>query len=354
MSRCARLPFRVVALAGLALVPCAARAQVFVLDPASPSLSAVPAASSDLLTPAGLPPAPPPPALAISAATLGLLPGDVIDAISYGDDGAVGGTLYFSVTRPSVGFFPGPMPPDAFTEVAAVPPGTQPESSGDLFASFDPACAAPGFNSQVLDGNGMALLVPSCYTGLGIGLAEGLALPGPPLNDDLSAFDWGPPGRYPMSCIAFSLAPGSPTLTAGTNPNLLGGGEPGDLLVSCPGAPFFMFHSAAALGLVSGGPGCAPPACDDVDALSVSFVGGGTVLFSLAPGSPSFGACPWSPADVLGGGVPPFAPCAPPFAPAALLALAAGDDVDALEVATNACSVAVAGDAPDFDGIGPL
>jgi hypothetical protein len=113
----------------------------------------------------------------------------------------------------------------------------------------------------------------------------------------------------------------------------------------------FVFTGAAALGLISGGPGCAPPACDDVDALSISFPSGGTVMFSISPGSPSIGACGYTTGDVLGGVVPPIGGCAAPFLPAGALGLAAGDDVNALESYANACPIAPGADVP-FDGDG--
>jgi hypothetical protein len=76
--------------------------------------------------------------------------------------------------------------------------------------------------------------------------------------------------------------------------------------------------------------------CDDIDALSLSF-GGGTIMFSLAPGSPTLTGFGLSAADVFGGpmgfgGVPP----APVVAPAALLGLAAAtDNIDTLESTVN-------------------
>src|SRR5438093_172359 len=84
--------------------------------------------------------------------------------------------------------------------------------------------------------------------------AELLTPSGPPLNDNIKAFDWAYPGKWYLSCVGFSLVPGSFTLT-GLNPLLPAGAEPGDILVSCPGPPgsppaLFVFATAAALGLV--------------------------------------------------------------------------------------------------------
>ena len=358
-TRSAEFPIGVL-FASWLLAPALAGAQTFAYDPLSGSLPLIPAASSDLLRPTTfIIPSPPPGAVGITAADLGLLPGDVIDAISFGNDGPPGSTLTFSVTRASVGVA-GPFTPNVFSEVTAVAPGFQPQAAGDLFTAIDPACGVfPPFNTQVLDGDGLPLAPPpTCYTGLGMGPAELNPLPPPPFNDDVSAFDWSAPGVFPLAGgVGFSLRAGSPTLTPGTNPLLPLGAEPGDLLAAFPGFPPFppvlsVFTGAAALGLISGGPGCAPPACDDMDALSLSFPAGGSVLLSVTPASPSIGACGWSAADVIGGGAPPFPPCSAALLPAAAIGLApATDDVDALESFANPCPVAPGGD-PDGDGFG--
>jgi hypothetical protein len=95
---------------------------------------------------------------------------------------------------------------------------------------------------------------------------------------------------------------------------------------------------AAGLGLISGGPGCAPPACDDIDALSFP----GAPFFSLAPGSPT----PAPPGDVL-------APGPVPALVAGALGLLPAENVNALELPpANACPIFPAADAPDFDGVG--
>ena len=342
--------FAAVAVALGALAPTRAAAQTFALDGQSASLAALSAGPNSLLTPSGPLSAPPPPAIGLSAATLGLMTGDAIDAITFGTDGAPGGTLYFSVSRSTVGAGAGPKPPDVSTEVVGVPAGTQPEAADDIFATLDPACAATPFNSQILDGNGAALGPHTCYPGLGLGLVEGQTLPGPPMNDDIKAFSWSYPGMWNIVCIGFSLKAGSPTLL-GQNPLLPSGAGPADVLASCPapgmppvGPPSLLIvYTAATLGLGVG---------DDIDALSISNPAGGTVLFSLAPGSPSLGVCGYSPAAIIGGGVPPFAPCPPVFLPAAGLGLVPGDDVDALTITTNACPVAPSADVPaDGDGV---
>ena len=259
-----------------------------------------------------------------------------------------GPTIYFTVSRGSVSAA-GPTPPNVFSQATGVPPGLQPQASGDVFVFGDPACPTPpGTHTQVLDGNGVPSGPLGCYGGFGLGLTEGLAVPPPPANDAIADFDWGYPGRALTSCFAISLKAGSPTLTPGTNPLLLSGAEPGDILAVCPGPPTGMgvFVPAAALGLVSGGPGCAPPACDDVDALAL---GASSLLFSLAPASPSLGIIPAGTADILAGlsGSP-----APIAFPAASFGLGPADDVKGLERLGNACPVApFSVTDPDGDGV---
>ncbi len=332
----------------LALAPTRSSAQSFVLDPTSASLPGIPATSGDILTPLGPLPAAPPPLVGLTAAQLGLLPGDVVDALSYMDDGPPGSTIYFSVDRASVGAgLVGP--PDVTGEsVFFVPPGIQGEAASDIFATNDPVCAPPGFNHQILDGNGLLLGPPSVcgYGGgapPGLGLTELLPLPPPPFNDDISAFEWGLPGRAYLFCALFSLAPGSPTLTPGANPQQPAGGEPGDIFFACPSPPaaYGIAFPAGALGLVAGGPGCAPPVCDDIDAFS-----GGFLLFSLSPASPSVIGPPFlSPADIV-------APGLAIFLPSGALGLVPMDNVNALEAVTNPCPIPPGADPPDFDGVG--
>ncbi len=340
--RRAVIAFSVSLAAGL---PARADALTFVLDPSSSSLTAIPATAGDLLRPPGLPVVGPtlPAVVARNAAALNLLPGDVIDALSYFDDAGAAHTIYFTVSRGSTGIA-GPVTPDVFSEVANVGPGVQSDQSADIFSANDPACGlAPGVNTQVVDGNGLTPLAPLlCYGGFGIGLAEALGSPPPPANDHIGDFDWGAVGRGLVFPTLFSLKAGSPSLVPGTNPRLPGGAEPGDVLITSP-APIStinVFTSAASLGLISGGPGCAPPACDDVDALSY----GGATLFSLAPGSPTLAIGPTSPADVFMEGPAP----APVAISHATLGLAAGDDVTGLESLLNSCP-ATPGSPSDVD-----
>lgn len=354
---------RITAFVALALAACAvtsstASAQSFNLDPLSASQVAIPATSGDILVPsAAIPPsAPPPPTVGLTAAQLGLLPGDVIDGLSFFDDAFPGplATMYFSVDRTS----PGPgliAPPDVTGEnVAFVPGGTQAQAASDLFETNDGACMPLGFHTQILDGDG-GLIGPPSVCGFGGGAPWGLGLaemvpfgppPPPPFTDDLSNFDWGVPGRGRLFCIGLSLAPGSPTLTPGANALLLAGAEPADVIFSCPGAApastplLFPGPTALAMGLVSGGPGCAPPACDDIDALS-------GMNFSLSPTSPSVTGPPFfSAADVIG-----FGPAV--VLSAGALGLTPLDNVNALEAtAITACPLFAGADPPDGDGVG--
>lgn len=354
-----RSPWRIAiaALCGAAMLvqPTRVGAQTFALDPASASLPGIPASSADLLMPGVAPvPGPVPPAVVgLGLGALGLLPGDVIDAYMVPDDGPAFSTLYFTVSRGSVAAL-GPFAPDVFSEATPPPVGFQPQASGDIFSTFDPTCGVPpGTHTQVLDGDGVPLGPFSCYLGFGLGLTEVLPVPPtpPPLADQIADFDWSAPGRARLFCAYLSLAPGSPTLTAGANPNLLAGGEPGDILVSCPSflpdPPLFLgvAITATANGLVSGGPGCAPPACDDIDAIS----GFGNPIFSLAPGSPTLGIILGSsPADLFAmfSGSPPAT-----FLPAGALGLALGDDVKGIEQIANPCPVPP-GSPPDPEGDG--
>lgn len=85
-----RFALCLVAAVGVALASASRiAAQTYALDPMSFSLPGIPATSADLLIP-GAAPAPgpvPAPMVGMGMATLGLLPGDVIDAFMIADDG---------------------------------------------------------------------------------------------------------------------------------------------------------------------------------------------------------------------------------------------------------------------------
>jgi hypothetical protein len=178
----------------------AATAQTITLDPLSPTLGGLSASSADLLVPVPAPPLVAGQVIGMSAAQLLLLPGDVINGITDGNDAnpLSAGALQFSVARPSFAAA-GAATPDVFSEATGVAPGIQPEAAGDVFVTFDFVCPATAFpggaHTQMLDGDGVGLASPlTCYNGFGLGLLEAQALPGPPLNDNLTDFDWGLPG----------------------------------------------------------------------------------------------------------------------------------------------------------------
>jgi hypothetical protein len=207
-------------------------------------------------------------------------PQDDIDGLSFGHDFASGtAPIFFSVGPGSTG-----AAGSAVAQQAACSP---PEPQADEFSSL-----RSGTNTLVLDGDGQT---NSCPTAFGLGLTER------PNSDNLDAITGLPPSAVDTNGdglldapIYFSLAPGSPTLTAL-------GRSPADILwtigLGTPG----VYASAAQFGLQS---------ADDVDGLCVSHPGEGAVydaandkvLFSLAPGSPTLAALGASPADVLAPG----------------------------------------------------
>ncbi len=246
--------------AGLALGPVGlagaapAAAPSFGLDAASPSLGPLGAAPGEVLAPA-VPPAPgpglPPPLRRISLAELGLLPGDVPTALSFGRDALSGGILHFSVDRSADGV-PGLFPPDVATERAS-------GAAGDVYRSF-----FPPNHTIVLDGDGSGGLV-------GLGLDES----GP--IDAIRGLDLCPAGAADPDGdgvldlpLYLTLGPGSPTLAA------LGAGAE-DVLRSQVGGSggATLWLAGASLGLVPG---------DAIDALASDGV---SVRFSLAAGSPT-------------------------------------------------------------------
>ena len=89
----------------------------FALDAISPTLSAFGANPGELLQPAA-PPAPghlAPPSLALGLAELGLVAGDVPNAVSFGVDALPSGVVHFAVGRSTSGFA-GLFPPDVESE----------------------------------------------------------------------------------------------------------------------------------------------------------------------------------------------------------------------------------------------
>jgi len=231
------------------------------------------------------------------AAFLGLGAGDVVDALSFNE-----------------GPPPPPFPP--FGAVAlrfSVAPGA---AGPGLPGAPDPAAIyrSAGGGTAVLDISSAAL-----------GLAAG---------DDVSGFENLDTPVPSPDAIFFSLAPGSPSLGA-----LF---APGDIFLVLPGGGAFgLFINAESLGLCTVRSGCG--ADDNLDAVVVNtdaWVGvgmlppviqvGGGLLFSVGPGVIGPGLPAGTlPGDVLlslGGGASAL------YAGAAALGLAAGDDLDALEI----------------------
>src|SRR5262249_1807341 len=267
----------------------------------------------------------PAPVIGIPAAALGLVPGDVISSISYGllaPAPAPGLEVLFSVDPASVGV--PALPPPANVSCEAAGGQAQP----DVFLSFPFGPPAPP-NVLALDGNGFADSPCGPPPVPGLGLIE-------PAGDDLVSLELCPAsfvftGAVLTRPVFFTLAPGSPTLIAigATSADILIEGPPGFL-------PPAILVPAVVLGLGAGIPGCGAPICDQIDALDMN---GGFGLFSLAPGSPSIGACGYSPADVLIGPAPL---CGGLFIPAIVLGLLPGDNIDALAVNFDADSDFVA------------
>jgi len=228
------------------------------LDAASPTGATIGASAGEVLNPPN-PPVPgpglPPPLRSFPLAALGLVPGDVPRAVSFGFDALPSGILHFAVDRGSVGIA-GLFPPDVASERSS-------GAAGDVYRSFFPPS-----HTLVLDGDGVGHSPPR--PGLGLDEAGGAI-------DDLVGLELCGPGSVDPDLdgvldapIHFALAPGSPTLAQ------LGAG-PQDVLVSRVGASGdpLPWRSGASLGLVPG---------DAIDALATD---GFAVHFSLAPGSPS-------------------------------------------------------------------
>jgi hypothetical protein len=179
------------------------------------------------------------PRVVFRAESLGLMPGDDIDGLSFGREPMYTGGNYlveFSVDRTATGA--------AGTAVAIqTTAATGSEASADIFDSFFPPGAPPlfgGTNSQVWDGNGSsAPLLHLRDVPLDL-----------PLNDQVDALE-GPSQFVDTNNdgvrdqrVYFSLAPGSPTLG-------LIGATPADIL-ACPPpscAVPAVFITGAALGL---------------------------------------------------------------------------------------------------------
>jgi hypothetical protein len=262
-----------------------------------------------------------PTVLRIPAASLGLVGGDDLDGLSYGLEYIAEDTdVRFSVAHAAAG-----VPGSAVaTEAAKAPP----EAHGDEFA-VSPPLPVGGSNIQVLDETGntappFPLLISDDVDALADQPASFVDTDGDTVPDA------GKP-------VYFSLAPGSPTLAAI-------GATPADILVNkVPPAPPAVFLTRAALGLVPG---------DDIDdfCLDAATL---TVLFSLAPGSPTLVAVGASPSDLFLVRAPPIAPPPPVLFPAASLGLLATDDLNALKCIRSIPPVGGIAELPDVAGPSP-
>lgn len=159
--------------------------------------------AGDLLTEGT--PFPAAPVVAIGAGAIGLVAGDEIDALSFGDDVAIAGfhVLVFSVDPAAVGVLGTGVD---FEVTADTPLGAFPAACGDLFIQ------APG-NTNALSPAGLGYRTGT-LTGDEHNARWGSPNPIAGPADDLDAFDFSPPVADPINGIFFSLAPGSPTLAA--------------------------------------------------------------------------------------------------------------------------------------------
>ncbi len=262
-----------------------------------PSFSVAPGGTSGL-DPATIFDVPTAPRFLSSA--LGLQAGDDVDGIAFGVDYI----RYNSDVRFSVDPLASGSPGSAVAAEAAKMPA---EAHGDEFA-VSPHLPFGGSNVQIMDETGdtappFPLLLPL---------------------DDLDALTEHPTtlsdldkDGAPDMALYFSLSAGSPSL--GTL-----SASPADILFSSFGLPPIILYTQANLGLVPG---------DDVDAfcLDITNPSSPTILFSLAPGSPTIALTSGSPATLYGGATIPLSSPPPIFAPAVLLGLEDTDNLNALK-----------------------
>ena len=223
--------------------------------------------------------APGPPVIAIGGAVLGLVAGDHIDALSFGDDTPLMSEhrIVFSVDANSIGR-PGSGVPFEFHVDSAPCAGSAPvpaAACGDIFIQ------SPVGGSHILAPSGFG------YRPGGVAAGDecyakwaGGNFPPPGAADDLNAFDYTAPTD--AAGIYFSLAPGSPTLAAIA-------ATPGDILYSDLSA------AAPVIATLGGGAGSATAAnlgiaLSDLDALSLvgttgSVGGGGGVIATGSVGA---------------------------------------------------------------------
>ena len=202
-------------------------------------------------------------------------------------------------------------------------PGLSPEPESDVFRSV-----LAGTNQLLFDGNGP---VGACQPAFPLGLLESIAM-----RDELDAFvAWDPSfvdrngDGVPESPVYFSLDAASPSLATL-------GFTAGDILRTSNADTPTLYASHEQLGL---------NASDDVDGLCLIESGDGvysasdTLLFSLAPGSPTLAAIGAGAGDMIGAGSPPVVAYG-----AATLGLRQTDDIDAASCAGLAAITGGSGD----------
>lgn len=202
---------------------------------------------------------------------LGLQPGDDVNSFSWGQDELTTNThIYYSVDTFATGL---PATPVAAQAVAG-------EAAADIFSA--PGLAPISFAlGLAADGDGLPATSPPAT-----GLAE------PPVGDELDALASCDAGSRLGQPAFFTLTPFSPTILSClvTVPASAAFGPArcataSDVLVSNfgSGALPAVWIRAEVIGLT--------PTADVIDALVYRF-GGGNLVFSLAPGSPTLGGGP--------------------------------------------------------------
>ncbi|MCE7988284.1 MAG: hypothetical protein DYG89_44565 [Caldilinea sp. CFX5] len=244
--------------------------------------------------------------LLIPCANLGLLCEDTttgavddITALSYGNDFAPDGlpNANFSVSGGSQG-----VSGSAVRAEATCAPA---QAQADVFAA-----QLDGSNNQDLDGDGAACAGNS---GFALGLSEAAT------GDNLDALARDPCTVVDLNCDGLPEAPIYLTLAAASPSLALIGAGAADILSASPDYGLLLWATASELGLGSG---------DRIDGLCLNengngrFDSGDQLLFSLATGSPTLTTLGASAADLVQAGPKVVTP-------AALLGLAAGDELDA-------------------------
>lgn len=267
--------------------------------------------------------APGPPVLSVAAATMGLVPADEIDALSFGDDRCLDTIpapthrIIFSVDGASVGQMGTGVNFEINVDSDAPPGGDPPAAAGDLFRQDCQRGNALARNTAVFGPGGVGFLYVQREGYDSLQFSDGEesfatwatpCLPG--FCDDIDAFDYSTP-PIGVTGVYFSLKAGSPSLIAP-------GFTPGDILYSdltgTPPVVACLQGGVLATDVNLGIPG------EDLDALNlIGSLGGigagggiiesGTVCRSIAAPTPpasthliEYSVAPggaFSPADIL-------------------------------------------------------